>query len=171
MSRDLNKILLSGRLGKDVELKHTPNGDAVTTFSVASSRSTREGDSWKEQTEWFRVVAWQKLAEFCANNIAKGSHVFIEGRLQTREYTDASGTKRFSTEVIATEVVKLDTRSQNQNNADGGDGDFDQETAGSGAANRNYANANANANANGNGANYNRRGAATEELLPEDIPF
>lgn len=115
MARDLNKVMLTGRLGKDVEMRITPNGKAVATFSVASGRSYKDGNDWKEQTEWFRVIAWEKLAETCAKFLKKGSHVFIEGRLQTREWQDKDGQKRTSTEVIATDMYMLDSKSKNDN--------------------------------------------------------
>ncbi|MDB5080304.1 MAG: ssb [Chloroflexi bacterium] len=111
MSRDINKVMFSGRLGRDVELRITPNGSSVATFSVASSRSTKQADGqFKEQTEWFRVVAWEKLAETCSSFLKKGSHVFIEGRLQTREWQDPQGQKHQTTEVIASEMVMLSSR-------------------------------------------------------------
>lgn len=110
MAKDLNKVILTGRLGKEVEQRITPNGVAVATFSVASGRRVKDGDNFKDQTEWFRVVAWDKLAETCSNFLKKGSHVCIEGRLQTREWVDQQGQKRFTTEVIATDMYILDTR-------------------------------------------------------------
>jgi single-strand DNA-binding protein len=110
MARDLNKVMISGRLGKDVELRVTPNGRSVANFSVASSRNVKDGDAYKEQTEWFRIVAWEKLADTCANFLTKGSHVFIEGRLQTREWADKDGQKKFTTEVIATDMTMLDSK-------------------------------------------------------------
>ena len=120
MARDLNKVMLTGRLGKEVELRVTPNGTSVATFSVASGRNMKQPDgSYKEQTEWFRVVAWDRLAETCSNYLKKGSHVFIEGRLQTREWQDQQGQKRYSTEVIASDMVMLDSKRQSQE--DGGD--------------------------------------------------
>ncbi len=121
MAKDLNKVIITGRLGKEVELRVTPNGSSVASFSVASGRSQKMPDgSYKDQTEWFRVVAWEKLAEICANYLKKGSHVFIEGRLQTREYTDKDGVKRYSTELIASDMTMLDSKRQSQE--DGGDG-------------------------------------------------
>jgi single-strand DNA-binding protein len=106
---NLNKVMLTGRLGKDVELRVTPNGKSVATFSVASSRPIKDGDNWKEQTEWFRVVAWEKLADNCNRYLSKGSHCYVEGRLQSRDWVDkATGEKRRSTEVIASEVIFLD---------------------------------------------------------------
>ncbi len=118
MARDVNKVMLSGRLGKDVEAKITPSGASVVTFSVASGRNVKDGEVWKEQTEWFRVVAWNTLADRCAQLLKKGSHVFIEGRLQTREWEDRqSGQKRHTTEVIASEMYLLDAKRANEADA------------------------------------------------------
>jgi single-strand DNA-binding protein len=118
MARGLNKVMLIGNLGKDPEMKYTPSGMPVTTFSVAVSRNWRtpEGEN-REETEWFRVVAWQKLAETCNEYLRKGSKVFIEGRLQTRKWTDQQGQERTMTEVVANEMVMLDSRP-----SDGGGG-------------------------------------------------
>jgi single-strand DNA-binding protein len=160
MARDLNKVMLTGRLGKDVELRVTPNGRSVATFSVASSRNVREGDAWKEQTEWFRVVAWEKLAETCSNYLHKGSHVFIEGRLQTREYTDKDGIKKYSTEVIATDMTMLD--SKGQNSGAGNDIEDAWDNAGGGSNNSNRS----------SGGNRSRgTGYDSGETDLEDIPF
>ncbi|MDB5078486.1 MAG: single-strand binding protein [Chloroflexi bacterium] len=158
MARDLNKVMLTGRLGKDVELRVTPNGRSVATFSVASSRNIREGDNWKEQTEWFRVVAWEKLAETCSNFLHKGSHVFIEGRLQTREWQDKDGQKRFSTEVIATDMTMLDSKGQNSG---GGSGDINDA----------WDNAGSPASGGRSGGNRPRSNDFDEGQDLEDIPF
>ena len=111
MSKDLNKVQLTGRLGADPELRQTPQGHAVTTFRVASNRSwrTAEGES-HEDTEWFRVVAWNKLADICAQWLIKGSRVYVEGRLQTRQWQDQDGQTRYLSEVIANDIIILDTR-------------------------------------------------------------
>jgi single-strand DNA-binding protein len=129
MAKDLNKVMLTGRLGKDVELRVIPSGTAVATFSVASSRNVKDGDSWKEQTEWFRVVAWEKLAETCANYLKKGSHVFIEGRLQTKEWQDKEGQKRYTTEVIATDMYMLDSKRSQEEGSSSGSGSNQSNTA------------------------------------------
>ncbi|HEX2911366.1 MAG TPA: single-stranded DNA-binding protein [Chloroflexia bacterium] len=121
MARDLNKVMLTGRLGRDVELRVTPSGTSVATFSVASSRNVREGDGRKEQTEWFRVVAWDRLAETCANYLKKGSRVYIEGRLQTRDWTDQQGQKRTTSEVIATDMMMLDSKPRQEEGVDSWD--------------------------------------------------
>ena len=128
MSKDLNKVMLSGRLGKDVEYKVLPSsGATVSTFSVASSRKVKEGDNYRDQTEWFRVVAWDKLAETCSNLLHKGSHVMIEGRLQTREWIDTQGQKRYSTEVIANDMYLLESKRQDSDNAGHGQESYEEE--------------------------------------------
>jgi single-strand DNA-binding protein len=111
MAKELNKVQLTGRLGADPEMRFTPQGHAVTTFRVASNRSWRSSDGEAhEDTEWFRVVAWNKLAEVCNQFLAKGARVYVEGRLQTRQWQDQEGQTRYSTEVIANDMIMLDTR-------------------------------------------------------------
>jgi single-strand DNA-binding protein len=111
MARDLNKVQMTGRLGADPEMRYTPQGHAVTTFRAASNRSwrTAEGEA-HEDTEWFRVVAWNKLAEICYQWLAKGSRVYVEGRLQTRQWQDQEGQTRSQTEIIAIDIIILDSR-------------------------------------------------------------
>src|SRR5438046_2904325 len=112
--RGLNKVMLIGNLGKDPEMKYTASGVPVTTFSVAVNHTSRtpEGET-REETEWFRIVAWRQLAEVCNEYLHKGSKVYVEGRLQTRKWTDTqSGQERYTTEVIATEMTMLDSRSE-----------------------------------------------------------
>jgi len=110
MARGLNKVMIIGNLGSDPEMRYTPTGRPVTTFSVATSRSwvTSEGEQ-REGTEWFRVVAWGNLAEICNRYLSKGSRVYVEGRLQTRSWEN-QGQKRYRTEVVANEMVLLDSR-------------------------------------------------------------
>jgi single-strand DNA-binding protein len=111
MARGLNKVLLIGNLGKDPEMKYTQQGTPVTTFSMAVSRSWKSPDGQvKDETEWFRIVAWQKLAEQCNEYLHKGSKVYIEGRLQTREWQGQDGQPRQTVEVVANEMLLLDSR-------------------------------------------------------------
>jgi single-strand DNA-binding protein len=114
MSRDLNKVMLTGRLGADPEMRFTPQGTAVTTFRVASNRPWKSGDGVQhEDTEWFRIVAWDKLAEICNEYLKKGTRVYIEGRLQTRSWDDRdTGEKRYITEVIAQDMIILSPKGQ-----------------------------------------------------------
>jgi single-strand DNA-binding protein len=111
MSRGLNKVLIIGRLGRDPEMRYTPSGRPVTTFSVATSRTwnTSEGER-RTETEWFNVVAWGSLAEICKEYLTKGQQVYIEGRLQTRHWDDAEGVKHTTTEIVANEMILLGER-------------------------------------------------------------
>jgi single-strand DNA-binding protein len=116
MAKDLNKVQMTGRLGADPEMRFTPQGHAVTTFRVASNRSwrTTEGEA-HEETEWFRVVAWNKLAEICNQWLAKGSRVYVEGRMQTRQWEDQEGQTRYLSEVVANDIIILDSRRDGTN--------------------------------------------------------
>jgi len=107
----LCKATIIGNLGGDPEMRYTPNGRAFTTFNVACNRTynTPEGER-REETEWFRVTAWARLAELCSQFLSKGRRVFIEGRLSSRSWEGADGQKRFSLEITASEMVILDTR-------------------------------------------------------------
>lgn len=167
MARDLNKVMLTGRLGRDPELRYTQSGDAVATFSVASDRSVKdesEPSGWRQQTEWFRVVAWRSLAERSAKNLTKGMRVYVEGRIQTQEYTDKQGQKQRSTEVIADDFISLESRNQQNaaNRSEEGDAldAFDRAPAGrsNGASNR-------------TSRTPSRGGYEEETLETEDIPF
>lgn len=101
MAKDLNKVMLTGYLGADPEMRYTPQGSAVTTFRVASGRTWKSADGTQhDDTEWFRIVAWEKLAEICNQYLSKGTRVYIEGRLQTRKWQDQNGQDRYSTEVV-----------------------------------------------------------------------
>ena len=112
MSKDLNKVQIIGRLGADPEMKYTPQGSAVTTFSVASGRAWKDTNGQKrEETEWFRCVAWDKLAEICNQYLSKGARMYVEGRLKTRKYTDRDGIERYITEVVMIDMIMLDGRS------------------------------------------------------------
>jgi single-strand DNA-binding protein len=108
MAGSVNKVILIGRLGKDPEMRFTPNGKAVTNFTMATSEiwSDQNGEK-QERTEWHRVVTWGKLAENCAKLLAKGKQVYVEGRLQTRQWDDRDGNKRYTTEIIANQMQIL----------------------------------------------------------------
>ena len=108
----LNKIMIIGNVGRDPELRMTANGKPVTEFSVAVNRIFNDGASGerREETEWFRVVCWQRLAETAQQLIQKGRLVFVEGRLQTRPWTDREGKERLSVEIIANDFRVLDSR-------------------------------------------------------------
>ena len=114
MSRGLNKLMIIGHLGRDPEMRYTPSGKPVTTFSVATSRTWNSADGERhEETEWFNVVAWGSLAEVCNQHLKKGQQVYVEGRLQTRRWEDGDGNKHFTTEVVAQEMTMLGSRKDN----------------------------------------------------------
>lgn len=113
-SRSLNKVMLIGNLTRDVEVRYTPSGTAVATFGLATNRSwsSGEGGERQEETQFHRIVAWSKLAEICGQLLFKGRKVFIEGRLQTRKFTGQDGQQREITEIVAENMMVLDTRNR-----------------------------------------------------------
>ncbi len=118
MSRGLNKVMIIGHLGRDPEMRYTPSGRPVTTFSVATTRSWTSADGERhEETEWFNVVAWGSLAEICNQYLHKGQQVYVEGRLQTRRWEDNEGNKHFTTELVAKEMIILGDRRDISNDA------------------------------------------------------
>jgi single-strand DNA-binding protein len=130
----LSKIQIIGNLGRDPELRYTPNGRPVTTFSVAVNQSTKNQQTgeWVEATDWFRVSVWGDRAERAAENLRKGNKVFVEGRFKTREFEGRDGQKRTSLEITADSVVNLEKRPREE-----GEGQFAAPAAaaaGSGAA-------------------------------------
>lgn len=107
----LNKVMIIGNLGADPEMRYTANGNAVTTFNVATNESwTDQQGERRERTEWFSVVTWNRLAETCAQYLTKGRSVYVEGRLQTRSWDGQDGQKRYRTEVVAETVRFLGGR-------------------------------------------------------------
>src|SRR5512141_2828171 len=123
MAKSVNKVILVGNLGKDPEVKFTPQGTAVAKITVATSSSYKDKQSgeWKETTEWHNVVLWQRTAEIAGEYLKKGSKVYIEGRLQTRSWDDkTSGQKKYMTEVVANELVLLGGRGEGGGGGQGG---------------------------------------------------
>jgi single-strand DNA-binding protein len=111
MRRGLNKVMLIGNLGRDPEMRFTPSGKPVTSFSLATNRNWVSADGERhDETEWFNVVAWGNLAEICNQHLSKGQKVYVEGRLQTRSWEDEKGQKHFRTEVVANEMIILTGR-------------------------------------------------------------
>jgi single-strand DNA-binding protein len=108
--RSVNKVILIGNLGRDPELRHTASGKAVATFTVATNRSWKSQDGTaNEETDWHNIVAWDRLAEICQQYLQKGRKVYIEGRIQTRSWDDKSGQKRYMTEIVANQMIILDS--------------------------------------------------------------
>lgn len=111
MARSLNKAVLIGNLTRDPELRYTPQGSAVCTFGLATNRQwTTDSGEKKEDVEFHRIVSWNKLAEICAQLLKKGRKVYLEGRLQTRNWNAQDGSQRTTTEVVISEMILLDSR-------------------------------------------------------------
>ncbi|AOY59662.1 single-stranded DNA-binding protein [Desulfococcus multivorans] len=119
----VNKAIIIGRLGQDPEIRYFQDGSAVANFSVATSEEWRDKETGekRERTEWHRIVAFRKLAEICGQYLSKGRQVYIEGRIQTREWEDRDGTKRYTTEIVANNMQMLGSRNDvGPQNAQGG---------------------------------------------------
>lgn len=158
----VNKVILVGRLGQNPEVRYTPSGSAVANFSVATNEAwTDKSGQKQERTEWHRVVVWGKLAELCSQYLAKGRQCYVEGRLQTREWTDKDGVKKYSTEVQAQTVQFL-----------GGERGASSESRAPGASQFGGASANAGASFNQDaGGGYGMGAPAEPSFTEDDIPF
>lgn len=118
----LNKVQLIGNLGRDPEVRYTKAGKAVASFSMATMEKWKDDAGNKnEKTEWHRIIAWGKLGEICGEYLNKGSSVYIEGKIQTREWTDKDGNKRQTTEIVASQMIMLGGSSSSLNNSDSSD--------------------------------------------------
>ncbi len=149
----VNKVILVGNLGKDPELRYTPSGAAVATFSLATTNPFKDKEGNK-QTEWHNIVAWRQLAEICGKYLHKGKQVYIEGRIQTRSYDDRDGNKRYITEIVADQMQMLGSRDdQGGGQSSGGYGGGQQEGGG-----QNY---------NQGGQNYNQGGKGQQSSQPQ----
>ncbi|KKO45864.1 single-stranded DNA-binding protein [Arsukibacterium ikkense] len=121
MARGINKVILIGNLGGDPEVRYMPQGGAVANMTIATSESwtDKATNEKKEQTEWHRVVIYQRLAEIAGEYLRKGSKVYIEGKLKTRKWTDKDGIERYTTEIVANELQMLDGRGDGQQQGGG----------------------------------------------------
>lgn len=111
----VNKVILIGNLGRDPEIRYMQDGTPVANFSVATSENWNDKNTGerREKTEWHRIVAWRRWAEICAQYLSKGKQVYIEGKLQTREWEDKEGIKRYTTEIVVNFMQMLGTRADN----------------------------------------------------------
>jgi len=129
MARSVNKVILVGNVGRDPDVRYTSGGDPIATFSLATSRSKQVGNgNWTDETDWHRVVAWQRQAEFMMNYVGKGRKLYVEGRLQTRKWTDQQGVERYTTEVVAREIIALDRAADSEGDDDWEDSPPPRET-------------------------------------------
>lgn len=151
MARSLNKVQLIGNLTRDPELRYTPQGTAVCDLGIATNRSWKSQDSneWQEETEFHNVVVWNKLAERCGEQLSKGKKVYVEGRLRTRSWEGAEGEKKYKTEIVADEVMFLDSKGREE----GGDDHQSPSRSGQSASAR------------------AEQQAVNQDVNPDEIPF
>ena len=113
----VNKAILVGRLGVDPDLRKTGSGTSVVNMRMATTDRRKEGEEWVDHTEWHNVTVWGRSAENVAKFCSKGKEIYVEGRIQTRKYTDKTGNERFSTEIVADNVRFLGSRADNATSA------------------------------------------------------
>ncbi|MDF3125220.1 single-stranded DNA-binding protein [Rheinheimera sp. 1928-s] len=156
MARGINKVILIGNLGTDPEVRYMPTGGAVANLTIATSESwtDKTTNEKKENTEWHRVVIYQRLAEIAGEYLRKGSKVYIEGRLRTRKWQDQQGVERYTTEIIANELQMLDGRGEGQ-------GAGQAPAMGGGAPMGNQG---------GNQGGYQQPAAAPQQRMPQAAP-
>ncbi|HEY4643903.1 MAG TPA: single-stranded DNA-binding protein [Bacteroidota bacterium] len=131
MARSLNKVTLIGNVGKDPELRYTSTGVAVANFTLATNEQWKDGDgNMQERTEWHNIVAWKRLAEICGEYLKKGKKVYIEGRLQYRNYDDKNGIKRYVTEVVSQAMIMLDSKGAGASSAPDAEEQVDEPSGG-----------------------------------------
>lgn len=165
MARGINKVIIVGNLGQDPELRYTGSGTAVCNLRIATNESYKDSSGeWVDRTEWHSVVAWARLAEICNEYLKKGSQVYIEGSLQTRNYDDKDGITRYTTEIKAREMMML-----------GGRGDGGGFGGASSGGERQTASVGAGATASTSSSNGNGDGDGGSESMnfqPDDeLPF
>ncbi len=158
--KSLNRVQLIGNLGKDPEIKYTPQGTAVAKITIATNERFKDkAGEWQDRTEWHNVVLWQRLAEIAGEYLKKGGKVYIEGRLQTRSWDDkTSGQKKYMTEIVASDLILLGGRGESGGGAGGGD--FAGSSRSSAAGGNNFDQRTPEAEPTGTGP-----------ITDEDIPF
>jgi|TARA_R110000751_G_scaffold6265_3_gene26873 single-strand DNA-binding protein len=117
MAKGINKAILIGNLGHDPELRETKSGMSVVNFSLAVTERRKTGDEYADHTEWFRVAAFGRTADACAQYLSKGSSVYVDGRMQTREWVDKEGVTRKTTEILANDITFLSTKDASREQA------------------------------------------------------
>ncbi|MEA3363454.1 MAG: single-stranded DNA-binding protein [Thermodesulfobacteriota bacterium] len=168
----VNKVILVGNLGKDPDLRYTPSGDAVVTFSLATTERYKDRDGNKQsKTEWHNMVAWRQLAEICGKYLHKGKQIYIEGKIQNRSYDDRDGNKRYISEVVINEMQMLGSRDDNQSG--GGSGYAGGQNQSQGGQSYNQGGQNQNQNIQNSNSSQQQGGGFEEPVFnPDDeIPF
>ncbi|MEL6545738.1 MAG: single-stranded DNA-binding protein [Myxococcota bacterium] len=162
----VNKVILVGNLGQDPEVRYSASGNPVANFSIATSESWNDKNGQRqERTEWHRIVAWGKLAELCGEYLGKGRQVYVEGKLQTRNWEDRDGNKRYTTEIIANQVTFLGGRGEASPGGGGGPR-RSQDGGGFGGSGGGAPSGNGGGGGNGGGYDY-----GPPPMTDDDVPF
>ena len=179
----VNKAILIGRLGSDPEVRYTQGGSAVANFNMATSeRYTDKGGQQQEKTEWHRIVAWGRLGEICGQHLRKGRQVYVEGSIQTREWQDRDGNKRYTTEIKASTVQFLGGRGESEGGYNrggqgggqggyGGGGQGGGQSGGYGGGGQGGFNGPPNQGGYGGGGQQAPAGPPGGDFNDDDIPF
>jgi len=172
-SRSLNKVFLIGNLTRDPELRYTPQGTPVCTLGLATNRSWQpQSGERQEETEWHRIVAWNKLAELCSELLFKGRKVYVEGRLQTRNWTDAQGQERTTVEIVIENMIVLDNRRKDGvGNYDEAEPEYKEEAGNQSSEPAPEEEAAAQPQKNAKTVKNKKTAAAEPAVNPDDIPF
>jgi len=179
MAKSLNRAQLIGNLTRDPELRYTPNGTAVCSFSIATNRSwTTDSGEKKDQADFHRIVAWNKLAEICSQFLVKGRKVFVEGRLTTRSWNAQDGTQRSTTEIIISDMILLDSRRQEEDKLESGPAEEineeieeNKEDKKSQPAGRQEKNTKGEKEEKKPKGSEEKEEISSDEIAPDDIPF
>ncbi|HYM64941.1 MAG TPA: single-stranded DNA-binding protein [Candidatus Sulfotelmatobacter sp.] len=162
MARSLNRVQLIGNLTRDPELRYTPSGSAVCSFSIATNRSwTTDTGEKKDEVEFHRILAWNKLAELCSQFLTKGRKVFVEGRLQTRQWNAEDGTQIQTTEIVISDMILLDSRKQGESQESEASSEDFEETPKKAVSKKEVVKE----------EEPSEEAPADEEIQPDDIPF
>ena len=168
MARSLNKVQLIGNLTRDPELRYTPSGTAVCTFSVATNRNwTTDTGEKKDEVEFHRIVSWNKLAELCSQFLTKGRKVFVEGRLTTRSWTAQDGTQKQTTEIVISDMILLDSRRTGTEESPSEEPEVKEEPS----AKLSEAKSAAGGKNKAKDSKEHIEEPSEEEIAPDDIPF
>jgi len=172
MARSLNKVQLIGNLTRDPELRYTPSGTAVCSFSIATNRNwTTDTGEKKEQVEFHRIVAWNKLAELCSQFLTKGRKTYVEGRLSTRSWTAQDGTQKQTTEIIISDMILLDSRRTGEQEVVAAEEPSSAEASEGQGEEKKLSKAKSSSAGKKTTAEETPEAPKEDEIAPDDIPF
>jgi single-strand DNA-binding protein len=158
MFGDVNSVTLMGNITRDLELRHTPNGTPVCSFSIATNRRYQQNDEWKEEVQFHNIVIWGQRAESFVQRAKKGTRVYIEGRLQTRSWDDQEGKKQYKTEVVVLRLILIDRYEKFDSGMQQKDKGTPDEASSQGSETKDQ-------------SSENNKDSSEEKIDPDDLPF